>query len=324
MNKTISIGMIITCLGLLVTSGGTWFGLSLQGINSLVAFFIAAIVLLGGGIAVFMGVRAKVCTSDFAKWMGIEIGCLVVMFCVFGFSVLPTATTFNFIRNHTALSEAANTDINGIQNMLNEFDTNETARMEATFNGLQNYLRLGNRNCSPQLASYIQNSLGSAPQFFSQSIINNNRGTVEARISDLRLGNRMYRNTFNNVIEQLRGEASSRVPLHYSKLNQQMDTVSANVGQVLTEISASLDLPVVAAGHGNQYTIRNTRATTYSFRPEAFAREYEQSFQFNWTSIIMAAVSALAAMFYYFISYRSLRKGVEKGSKISDNLGLPL
>lgn len=272
----------------------------------------------------FMGARAKVCNTDFAKWMNIEIGCLVGMFMIFGFAVLPTATTYNFVRMHGALTDAADADISGIDSMMAAFDRTETERMDGTYRGLENYLRLGNHNCSPALANYIQGSLGSSTQYFSQNIINNNRGTVQAKIDDLRLGNRMYRNTFNNAVDKLHGIGSSRIPLGYGNLSQQLDTISSQIGTVLTEISASLNLPVVYAGNGDQYTIRNTEPTVYSFRPTEFALEFAYVDTMQWQSIILSVLSILVAMFYYLISYRAIRKAVDKGQKISDSLGLPL
>lgn len=319
-----SIGGFISALGLLTVGAGTWFGMSLSGESPAISAALGLVVLIIGGAAVFVGGCAKTASSDFAYWRKVEIGCVGAMCCVFAFALLPTAKTFNFMRHHGELVEAAVADIDGIDSLVTSFDRTETERMNATFRGLENYLRLGNRNCSPALAAYIQNTLGSTTVFFSQNIINNNRGTVQAKIDDLRLGNRMYRNTFNNALDRLDQIGTGILPLGYAALSQQLDTISAQVGTVLTDISSSLNLPVVYAGRGDQYTVRETEPTVYTYRPHVFAAEFAAASTLDWVSLALAALSVAVAVFYYLITYRALRKAVDKGQKVSDGLGLPI
>ncbi len=322
--KIFSLGSLISLIGLVVMAGGTWCGLALGGFSPAIAGLIGLAVLLVGGTAVFLGARAKECNSDFAKWLRIEISCIVAMFLVFMFAVMPTATTFNFIREHGSLASAAGRDISGIDSLMADFERNETERMDGTFRGLESYLRLGNNNCSPQLRQYIQNELGSSPRYFSNNVINNSRGAVEVKIVELRLDNRRYRTTFDDALEKMRSTAESRWPLTYAGLNDNLEVVAAEVGNVLTQISAGLNLPRVYAGQGSQYTISVTEPTVYSFEPSAYREAYDAVGKYSWITVVMAVAFAFMAMFYYIITYRALRKAVDKKAKISDSLGLPI
>ncbi len=316
--------MLISILGLIVMAAGTACGCSLLGWSSPLSVILGVCVLIGGFILLFYAVKGKTCTTDFGKWLSVEIASMAVLFVILGFAVLPTSITINFIFQRGELSAAADEDIVGIDSLIATFDRTETARLDGTFRGLENYLRLGNRNCSPALGAYISNTLGSNPQHFSQNIINNNRGTMQARIEDLRLGNRMFRNSFNRGIERLHENGNSRIPLRYGELGEQLDTLSGQVGRVLTDISASMELPMVYAGTGNQYTIRSNEPTVYRYQPHYYKAEFAKVCKPHWRSVVLAVFAAVIALFYYLISYRALRKGIDKGKKISDTLGFPL
>ncbi len=323
-NKTFSVAMIISLLGLLVLSGGTWIGLALRHVSPAIAAIAAIVVLLVGGVSVFLGVRAKTAESDFNKWRRYEILCIAGMFLSAGFAVMPTAITFNFIHNNRELRHAASADIQGIDSLITVFNENETARMNATFRGLENFVRLGNNNCSPAMRQYLENEFRTTPGHFSTQLINNRRGEIRAQIDDIRLGNSMYGNVFNNRIRALRGVVSSRIPIGFGRLGTELSSTSEQIGDVLTDISGGLSLPVVSAGSGQQYTVRPSQSCEYRFEPTAYVEAYGCIFVWTFWSILFSVLSVLAAVFYYLISYRTIRKAVDRGSKVSDRLGLPL
>lgn len=323
-NGTFSLGMLISIIGLVVMAVCTWIGLALNHIAPAIAAVASIVVLLVGGVSVFIGVRAKTAGSDFGKWHTYEIFCIVGMFLALGFAILPTITTFNFALKNGELRDAARQDIDGIDSLIVSFHEQETARMNTTFRGLENFVRHGHGNCSAGMRQYLQDEFRTTPQNFSNQLINNRRGEVRAQIDDIRLGNSMYVNAFANRLENLRAVANATLPVGFGRLGQEMDNTSAQVGEVLTDISSRLNLPVPYAGSSQQYNLTPSEAHEYSFTPTAYSEAYGVISKIQPWSVVFALLCAFAAMFYYIIAYRALRKAVDKGSKVSDRLGLPL
>ena len=304
---SISLGLIISILGALVLAACTWIGFSLRLVSPLMSSIAGILVAIAGIVVMLLAVRAKTATKDFGKWRIVEICCIAGMVAVITFAFTPTVLSFNFIKGAGGLRQAANTDIGGIESLMEDFKNQEERRLCTSYAGMYNFVRLGNANCAPGLRQFLNDYYHTSPENLSYQLLRAHRGEDSVKIADLRIGNDSYAGSFRRSMEVMRG------------------TIRAEqAGQVMSTVSRQLMLPNVRAGASQQYGCTMTEATVYSYTPTAYRAHIDGMKKFTIGGIVFAMCVSLLYLFYYLITYRSLKKAIDKGNKPSDALGLPL
>lgn len=321
---SISLGLIISILGALVLAACTWIGFSLRLVSPLMSSIAGILVAIAGIVVMLLAVRAKTATKDFGKWRIVEICCIAGMMAVITFAFTPTVLSFNFIKGAGGLRQAANTDIGGIESLMEDFKNQEERRLRTSYAGMYNFVRLGNANCAPGLRQFLNDYYHTSPENLSYQLLRAHRGEDSAKIADLRIGNDSYAGSFRRSMEVMRGTIRGANPIPYASLAYRLSNTAEQAGQVMSTVSRQLMLPNVRAGASQQYGCTMTEATVYSYTPTAYRAHIDGMKKFTIGGIVFAMCVSLLYLFYYLITYRSLKKAIDKGNKPSDALGLPL
>lgn len=322
--KTVSVALIVSSLCMLMMIMLVWIGLLLEQKNVIVCTGITLAVAIFGSLACFWGVKAKKATMDYGKWIPIEILCVLVMVGVGAFSVREMMYSFNYLSHKSEYRAAAQADIHGLESLVAVYVTNENLRVDATVRGLNNYVNSGRAACSPELSDYITQVLACQPGELQLSLISNHEQDLRNQIQTVRVGEHVYGNTIQTIMNKMIRVSSEVIPAHLTQLVDSLEHNAHAIGTQLTAVSSALNAPVISAGTDAMYTLEPSCGTNYTFTPTELRKSVDGITVFSWGSFFSALAIAIGSFFFYIFNLHAPRKAIDKQNKNYDKLGLPI
>lgn len=303
----LSVAMIISIIGWLSCAFLAGTGLYIWGWKLIWALIVTIAILLLGGIGSFFAIQAKKAKSDFNNWHKKEIGGRIMMFVALILLVMPFCLGLNYFFERSELTRAANNDQNSINMLIDQYKTQELQRLNHTTQGLLNYAQSHSNNTSAKFKEYITNEvMANQSGNINDEVIYNYKdlkyylienGAIDANPIEARRA----------TIDSILSVAHSYKLDKYKSVQADFDEASQNLADFLTQMSASLDLPVISSSTG-MFIISDSRPDTYEAPKSSFGDEYAKVFDFSWLTFLITLgaflVLALLSFTHYLCEYR--------------------
>lgn len=320
----LTLAMILTFVGLIIITGGTFFGMALLGKSLLFSIVCAALVFALAGVCVFLGAHAKTAQTDFTKWARLKWVCLAGLIVAVVLSLWPTMIMFNYLGAIGNLRNSANDDIAGMSDQLNTFRAKEQVRVARLRTGLESLASMHNPSMSSELIEYLENRELAVNGRFVPSEIDPLIASDSSSVENI-AGREQYGSIFQTTLSNMSNSVVTAGPLTFVDLRERIPATAEYQDSVLTAVSAAYDLrSIVGDEHASQFELQPGEPNEYRYKPTSFVEQYKKLLGFRWGSLALAIAAGLATLLHFVMTVPSLRKRVDDGHKNSDQLGLTL
>lgn len=316
--KNWSTALFISAFGLLVFAAFAAVGSFVAGYGLVVGILVGCLVPTIGALCNFYGVKAKRAISETGKWRMVEGTCALIMLVMAIVAFKPMVIGFNYICDSSVLRNSAQADIATIDSLNVYFQETERARVDATYSGLVNFVSSGTRGASQDLCDFIAAEFpGVAPFELRQENINAHRSSLEANILAQPSGLSVEK---RNFIES----SIDNLPISAALISEQIREYASSVSSDFNSCASQVNLPVILAGAESTYVATPTTAKNFECVPSAYENAYKEINTMSTLAIVVVVLVLFLSFFIYLILFRNSRVEIETGTKMSENLGLPL
>lgn len=316
--KNWSTALFISAFGLLVFGAIVTVGCFVVGYGLVVGVLVGCLVPTIGAVCNFYGVKAKRAISETGKWRMVELACVLIMLVMAIVAFKPMVIGFNYLCDSSALRNSAQADIASVDSLNVYFQETENARVDATYSGLIYFVSSGTRGASQDLRDFIAAEFpGVDPFELRQENINAHRSSLEANIQAQPSGLSVdRRSSLEETIENL--------PISAGMISEQISAYASSVSTDFNTCASQVNLPIISAGAESTYIATATTPKNFECVPSAYDKAYEKINTMSTPAIVVVVLVLFLSFFIYIISFRNSRVEIETGSKMSENLGLPL
>lgn len=317
-----SIANLISIVGLVVLAFFLYLGFAYSGTNSGTSILYSVIITIGIGLILYALLYAKKVENNFEKWRIVEY-VLLAAFVVACAATVPTLCHFiNVNRDSDQLKNYAIQDLNGMENAISDFQSQERANLSQLEINLQNVANSYNyySATTEELKSYIVDEIfgGQDSKLNKENITSFTEKWNEYIENVHHYGEgKSFASTFKNAIEENRRRIAAWEILKIPQAIEEINNLKHDLSTILNSISESYPLHKIGRV-GSQWDIVDTHKAFTTSIDSNFKEECAKRTGVNPSGIALSIVIFLLIIFNYVVAYRSTKVSVKAGSSSRD------
>ncbi len=322
-NKSISLALIISALGIILIAALAWVGMLISGMALVEASVIAGVVLLVGIAASLLAVKALGASAGFKKWRRVEYASLAAMVAVIVFSAHWAVIGVNYVFMSDDIRREAHRELQASGELIDNFQSVRKRQLESTVGGLRNFLSYGATTTDPSLTAFVNSEVlsGTANARLSEPVINSFKseksGIIERGSTSVDLiGSFRHDSRLLGVI------IDNLYPYELAQLPDTLRAFRSETELFLSTLGGTLNLPQIKSVGGEFRMLAPEQIATPGVSESQFYTLMENIKEPQGRSVGVFAVLVFLFLFDYIISPRGLRKALDKGPRKSDNYGI--
>lgn len=317
-----SIANLISIVGLVALAFFLYLGFAYSGTNNGTSILYSAIITTGIGLILYALLYAKRIENNFGKWRIVEYALLVVFIAACGATVPTLCHFINVNRDSATLKNYALQDLNGMENAISDFQSQERAnlsQLELNLSSLasaSNYHSAATEELKSYIAEHIMDGKDSKPgkeniASFTEKwngYIDNGHHFDEGK---------PYISEFKRAINENRNRIEAWKILEIPQAMEAISNLKEILGSKLNSISESYPLHKIDKV-GSQWDIVDPHTVFTTSVESNFKEECAKRTGVNLSGIALSAVIFLLIIFNYVVAYRSTKVSVKAGSATHD------
>lgn len=317
-----SIANLISIVGLVALAFFLYLGFAYSGTNSGTSILYSVIITIGIGLILYALLYAKKVENNFEKWRIVEYALLAV-FVVACAATVPTLCHFiNVNRDSDKLRSYAIQDLNGMENAISDFQSQERANLSQLETNLQNVASSSNFHSATtdELKEYIFSEiLGGQDAKLNKENITSFTEKWNNHIDNIHHygEGKSYASTFKNAIGENRNRIEAWSILEIPQAIDEIAKLNEDLGTNLNSISASYPLHKIGRA-GSQWAIVDTHKAFTTSIDSNFKEECAKRTGVNLSGVVLSILIFVLIIFNYVVAYRSTKVSVKAGCSSRD------